>query len=129
MFPVPDAAVWDSLKGGAVTKMPLKERLAYVRFYNDVANLRSLYYPLRDEAVTLNSYMAWDAMSPAEAHNFMREVQRGRNLLGVMVGNAPFELASARAAGAEPRAFTPETRENLAIECASGGVALEDKGG
>jgi hypothetical protein len=128
MFPVPEEAVWDSLKGGAVMKMPLKERLAYTRFYYGAANTRSLYYPMRDHAITLNSYLAWDTLTPAEARILLRDVQRGRNLLHVMIENAPFDLKDAEAVGARPQAFTPHTRTILAEECGLAGAPVGDKG-
>ncbi len=128
MLPVPDDAVWESLRAGAVTRMPLKERLTYVRYFYQAANNRSLYYPMREHAITMRTYLAWDTLTPAEARTLLRDIARGRTQLGVMLRNEPYELEAAKAAGGEPQPLTPARRATLEAECAAAGVPFDDKG-
>ena len=128
IFPFPSDAVWESVKAGAVTRMPLREKLDYVRYYFQAANNRSFYGPMRDQSISLTTYLAWDTLAPAEARTLVRDLARQRQVVHVMLDNAPSELAAARKAGGEPRPLTPDDRATIRAECAAAGVPFDDKG-
>jgi hypothetical protein len=128
IFPYPDDAVWESLKSGVVTRMPLKERLAYLDYYAQAANYRALYGPMRERSITLGSYLAWDKPTPAEARSLQRDIFQWRVYLRVLLGNTPALLQSARKLGVEPQPLTPRERAIVQSECAVAGVPFDDKG-
>jgi len=128
IFPAPGDGVWESLKSGPVSHMPLKEKLAYVEFYYQVANNRSFYGPMRDQSIGLASYLALDSLTPAEARSLVRDISRQQRILTVMLRNAPFELAAARKAGGEPLPLTPADRATIEAECAVSGTLFDETG-
>ena len=115
-------STWDTVKTGAVTHMPLKERLALADFYGWVANYQGALERERDASMDIHGIYARGKLDDVAAGRMLEAVKRVDNLSGARTSNARLIIDSAAALGVAPRApagvSTARLREALAQACA-----------
>jgi hypothetical protein len=116
-------STWDVVKVGAVSHMPLKERLAYSSFYDAVAGQTYMVERERDVSVRLFGLMGRATLTSADVQGALDEVAQVRLLAGLHSGSSTFIVKSAKALGIDPAPLTEDERDHLARVCAEAGVA------
>ncbi len=118
--------VWDSSQAGAVSRMPLKEKFAYGRFYESLRNEQSLAAGLRAQAQGIGRYFALDRLTEAEARSLLQDQFITRASLNIMIENAKDLLQQAHDLGLRAQPIKPITRQMLAAECRLSGLPTPD---
>jgi hypothetical protein len=115
-------STWDTVKTGAVTHMPLKERLALADFYGWVTNYQGALERERDASMEIHAIYARGKLDGVAAGRMLEAVKRADNLSGVRTSNARLIIDSAAALGVKPKApagvSTTRLRDALAQACA-----------
>lgn len=120
----PRSTVWETVRGGAVTRMTLKEKLAYANFYNDVDTMRSTAERQLNLMYSLRGYLETGRTTPAETRLVLQDIGRAKTLiLGKLQGDRDM-LAEAMSLGVRPIPLSSAQREVLEAECRVFGAPL-----
>jgi hypothetical protein len=114
--------VWDVAKTGAVTHLPLKEQLAYARFYGQAQNYNGNMEQQRMDGQKLAAYVSLDRLSPAQATALLEAANAARPRPSNQLVNGSRLIEAARAVGAGPRPPSAEARQRLEAFCAVSGA-------
>ena len=109
---------WDTVKAGAVTHLPLKERLAYSRFYWQVELDQSVFNQGVAQNLQVYGYTAMAVLTPAEVRLNLQYLKRARLVGSIRSQYAIATIQTAKAMGIDPEPYSAETREMLARTCA-----------
>jgi hypothetical protein len=119
-FSNPVSAVWEITKAGqTVARMPLKERLAYARFYDGVANQQTIIQIERSYVVRLTRYLGPKTLTAEERQRLLEDLSEDRGWFDVSRGNNLHMVEQAKAMGVTPRPFEPRVQADLAAFCAT----------
>ena len=117
-FPSLDSSAWETVKSGAASLMPLRERLAYAQFYDGVANHGWLLNNERDVYIRLGGEGGREALDSATAGRLLEDLTQARILGYVRTWNAEGMLRGARDLGVGAVPLDRDTREFLKSQCA-----------
>jgi hypothetical protein len=111
-------SVWEEARsGGVVGYMGLDERLAFGRFYGQVANQLLLTDVEREFARHLGGFRNLDALDHADSQALLREIGGDRGLVRVMIFNADGIVGQARDLGVTPDAPSAAARQRVDALC------------
>ena len=113
--------VWDVVKTGALTHMPLKEQLAYAQFYFFLQNANGIAQHERDDAQQIVAYTDQESLTPDQARGFLLAIAHTRPLVHVQEHNNPLNVERARALGAGPKPLAADRFQRLSAFCAAAG--------
>jgi len=116
------STVWDVSRNGAVADMPLKERLAFARFYQGVATQNAIIEREIDIASSIVALSSLEAPTSEQRQRLLEEINRSRPTLRYKIANAPGLLATATALGVKPKPAGPRRQEQLRRVCEAAGV-------
>jgi hypothetical protein len=108
---------WDAVRAGAVTYLPLEERLAYSRFYSQVELDQSVFNQGLALNLRLYGYTAMAVLTPAEVRLSQQDLKRARLVGSIRSQFAVATIQAAKALGVDPEPYSTETREMLARSC------------
>ena len=94
--------VWDIVRTGAVSHMPLKEQLAYAQFYFSVQNENGIAQHRRDDGQNIVSLQNQETLTPDQARRLLEAIAHASPLLHATTQNGPRLIEKARALGAGP---------------------------
>ena len=109
--------VWETVKIGAVAHMPLRERLAYSRFYDRVEIMKGLTQGEAAAFLRLVPYRTKAALTPADAAGLEGEVGQARVFLSNRALASASLLQASKALGVEPNPLSPQDRQVLSDMC------------
>jgi hypothetical protein len=113
--PGPMDTVWETAKSGAVTHMPLKEKLGWARLYAGVSNIRALGMQQRTQGQQVRGYLGLDSLETPEARSLIREVRTYRGIMTGKLFNEQRFLVEAKALGVVSSPFGGYlTKDNVA---------------
>jgi hypothetical protein len=119
-FTGPVSAVWEITKAGqTVARMPLKERLAYARFYNRVANQQSVIQIERSYVVRLVRFLGQPSLTPDQRQHLLEDVAEDRAWFQVGRNNNLGLIEQAKAMGVTPAPFSPRDQGRLTAFCST----------
>jgi len=116
-LPAYASSAWDVVKSGAVAHMPLKERLAYSRYYDTVDNSRFAIEATRNVFRQLTGLQAHETLAREEARRLVEDVGQARLMGRVRVSNARGLVDKAKALGVEPDPYSPANKASLTRVC------------
>jgi hypothetical protein len=122
IFPPLSFSAWDVAKSGALAHMPLRERLAYTRFYNDLAALQRVKDLETETMTSFTGYRAFERLSPVQADQVVTTITAARALLTYKQRDAVGLVAEAKALGAPPAALDAGMQANLVALCREVGI-------
>jgi hypothetical protein len=111
------SSAWDVVKTGAVPHMPLKERLAYSRFYDTLENARYAIENTRNIYTRLNGLQRLEALRSEEARRLIEEIGQARVMGRVRKANGAALVDRAKALGVEPDPFSQASKDSLTRVC------------
>jgi hypothetical protein len=117
--------IWD-ISSGPISRMPLKEKFSYARFYEELRNEQTVQAAGRVQASRLGRYIGLPSLTPADAHAMLQDISEGYNTLSAAIGNAALILRDGAALGLHPRPIDERPREVMSQECAVGGLPAPD---
>lgn len=117
---------WDSVKAGAVTHMPLEERLAIAGFYAGLTNQNKVVEEQRASALVLFGAQERDRLEGADASRVLDAVAVARQITGFHTGNAEWLLDKVRDLGIKTPPLTSRQRQRIAELC--GAVSTSPSG-
>jgi hypothetical protein len=118
------SSAWEEAKVAAVAHMPLKERIAYDRYYATVADRADVIRSERASMVVAAGLSAQPQVPPQERINALQDVARIKAQQTILSGYDRNMLATSKAMGVSPPPFTATQAARLARECeGTGGPA------
>lgn len=122
-FPEFSATVWDQVKAGPATHMPLEERLGYANFYASGANQLTLVARDREVAREIAGATAAGVLDREDAKALLR-VSATHRFLQIKIGAGEAMLQKARALGVTPNPRTASAQHQLERLCGMVGLAV-----
>ena len=116
-FPPWLSATWEEVRSGAVARFPLKERLSLAKFYDEIANQRSVLEYERNAYLPLLALSQHETLDPAAAQRLLEAVAAARLFGVVRTGNSQALIADAKTLGVEPKLLPPAVVKRLAFQC------------
>lgn len=119
----PHTSAWEVVKAGAAAHMPLEERLAYTRFYD---NARYLAENTEVEIPLLLRLAVQDAkaaLTPADAKQIVEDVAGVRLLETIRTGDILGMVGAAKSMGVQPEPMAAQDRDYLAAYCGPQAIA------
>ena len=115
----PSTAVWDVAKAGqTLSHMPLRERLAFARFYAGAANQQGVIQMVRTAgSLQILRYIQKTELTPDEARRLPEDIAVARTLFLVRGRNDAAQLKLAKALGVDPGPLPAETQARLTGLC------------
>jgi hypothetical protein len=118
-----NVSAWDEAKTAAVPHMPLKERIAYDKFYAGAIDSNQVIRDVRASFGELSRYQAMSKV-PAEARlRALEDVARAKAQVLVLAGYDRGMLAVAASMGVNPPPYTRRGAEGLSAICAAAASA------
>jgi hypothetical protein len=118
-FISPSSTVWEATQAAQrIAHMPLKERLAYARFYALVANEQVVIQTVLAMATQLLRYADKTDLTPEETRRLGEDVSAARTWFLVRGGNEAALVEAAKTLGIEPQPISEAGRARLASLCA-----------
>ena len=117
VFPAFASSTWDIVKSGAVPHMPLKERLAYSRYFDSVGNSGYGIETSRNIYLRLNGLSKHDGLSPEEVRRLVEDLSQARLIGRVRAINAAGLVDAANALGVSPAPYTDSGKATLTRVC------------
>jgi len=112
------SSAWETAKTGAVARMPLKDRMAYVRFYERVETYNALVSREWDITGQIGARWRQGTLKPDEARALQFAALNYDGLLRIKIAQqADFERR-AKSLGIKTPELRPEDRDYLAKVCA-----------
>lgn len=108
---------WDVAKSGAVAHMPLRERMAFARFYYYVGNQQTLVLQQREQGLRVVMYATLDRLTPDRAARLVEEMAASRAILAPKIQNTPGILDAARDVGVTPAPLPAAVSDQLDQLC------------
>jgi predicted RNase H-like nuclease len=112
------SSAWDTAKTGAVSHMPLTDRLAYVRFYERVATYNALVSREWDITARIGALWRLGTLNPDEARALKLDALNYDGLLRIKIAQQSDFERRAKALGIKAPELRPQDREYLARICA-----------
>jgi hypothetical protein len=109
------ASAWDEAKAAAVSRMPLKQRIAYDKFYAAVRDRNETTHDERVALSNLGRYMAQPHVPPEERVRALEDVAYAKLHVVLVAGYDRSMLDQAKAMGASPGAYD-KTRVNALVD-------------
>jgi hypothetical protein len=116
-FPYLPTSTWEEVRSGAVTHMPLKERVALAQFYDVIANQRAVIEYERNAYLPLIGMSQKPELDKASAERLLELTATARLFGRTRSGIGEGLIATAKALGAPPKPFGPVTAKRLAWQC------------
>jgi hypothetical protein len=112
------STTWDIAKTGAVTHMPLDERVAFASFYANVANQALLVQIEREFSRHLAGYARLPKLSPQESDEFLRELPGMEGTLRAKIVNYAGLFELGRVLGERPEVVKNDLTDRIDKLCA-----------
>ncbi len=116
-FPNTTSSVWDVARAGAVTHMPLKERMGYANFYAFAANHLTLVAQERAGAGVVGRYAYLDSLTPQEARTLLQEISAMRPFLRIKIKQDAAVMQQAVDLGARMPPMASDAHARLENTC------------
>jgi hypothetical protein len=115
-------SAWAVVKTGAAALMPLKERMAYSRFYDLIDSTASVVERQRDVFLRLGGYRARTVLDQADAQRILEDTNQGRVLASIHSSASAAVVRSAQAIGVGPSSMSADQRAYLQAICSVVGL-------
>ncbi|HLZ75864.1 hypothetical protein [Phenylobacterium sp.] len=123
MLAIYPTTVWDVVKTGAVSHMPLKDQLAYAQFYFQLQNENGIAQHQRDDGQKISSYQAQESLTPDQARGLLETIAYARPLVHATQMNGAHLVEMASGLGAGPTPMPNWMVRQLTAFCAVAGAA------
>jgi hypothetical protein len=124
IFPSLSFAAWDVAKSGSLTRMPIKERLAYTRLYNQFVALERVGELGIAAMNDFSGYRAFDRLSDAQAQQVLVILKRAASTVDFKLALSSELIAQAKAVGFQPAPVDAHMRANLHTYCREVGIEV-----
>ena len=111
------STTWETAKTGAVTHMPLKERLGLAAFYNGASGHQRIIVAEEDAYLALRVFWAHSELDKDTAARLLETIKRARVLNDVHIISSRQVVADAAAVGVKPKTLTGAFQAILAQAC------------
>lgn len=112
-----NVSAWDEAKTAAVPHMPLKERIAYDKFYAGAADSNEVIHNVRASFGEMSRYQAMSRVPAEERLRALEDVARAKAQVGVLAGYDRGMLAVAKSMGVTPAPYTATAAAGLSRVC------------
>ena len=116
------SANWDTVKSGPVAFMPLKEKLAFARFYASVADYNDMAVRERSAALRLGENFGLKQLGPDDTKSVLKAVADFMNTENVLIGSANVVQRNGVAAGVTAAPMPPDIAARLDAFCREAGA-------
>jgi hypothetical protein len=117
-----NSASWDVVKTGPVAAMPLRERLAFARFYGLVADYNTMIERERTDGLHLAEPYGLKRLTANDANSLLRAVMTFRSIETVLVGMGDGIAMRGAETGARATPVAPKAAAELDAFCRLAGV-------
>ena len=117
-----DTSTFETVKGSAVPHMPLQERLAVARFYDELAAAEKIVEVQRARGQVLFGIYEQEVLGGSEASRLLDSVAVDRQLTRIHMAVANGLFRRARDLGVEPPKPTAEDRQDVVWLCTGAGA-------
>ncbi len=111
------SATWDAVKSGAVTHMPLKERLGYAHYYDSIDNMRYAIEKQRDIFRSIAGILKRDRLADEDAGRLIETLAQAQQITRIRADNIDGLIAVAKTIGVEPTPLSEKSKTALTRIC------------
>jgi hypothetical protein len=117
-----NSANWDVVKAGPVAAMPLQERLAFAKFYAEVADYNTMAERERGAGIRMAEHYGLKRLSAAEADSLAKAISAYDSIEKVMIGMANGIRIRGGRTGATTAPIPPQFTAELDAVCRVAGA-------
>ena len=116
-LPAYASSAWDIVKSGAVAHMPLKERLAYSRYYDLVDDSRFAIQTTHTTFRQIGAIGNHDTLTAEDARRLVEALDQARFMGRVRIGTGEQLIDKAMALKIAPNPYSLDAKEKLTRIC------------